>query len=430
MNYSQTLDYLFSRLPMYQRVGAAAYKADLKNTIKICQALGNPEKKLQCIHVAGTNGKGSTSHMIAAVLQKAGYKVGLYTSPHLLDFRERVRINGKMIPKEYIVEFVEKHKASFESIEPSFFEWTVGLAFDYFANSEVDVAVIEVGLGGRLDSTNVIDPVLSVITNIGMDHMNLLGDTLQRIAVEKAGIIKARKPVVVSQYQPQITQIFADKAKELKAPIEIADKIFKVIESKKENSHLSVSLLDRKTNTTTNYKLDLTGTYQVKNLVGVIAALKIISDNGFIINEDDIQKGLNNVTKLTGLMGRWQTISEKPLVICDTGHNEDGIKEVLQNLSAYAYKQLHFVIGMVNDKDVSSVLNLLPKEAIYYFTKASVPRALPETELKEKAETVGLKGEIFSNVKEALEAAKKKAKSNDLIFVGGSTFVVADILAI
>lgn len=429
MNYSQTLDYLFSRLPMYQRVGAAAYKADLRNTVKICEALGNPQKKLQCIHVAGTNGKGSTSHMIAAVLQKAGYKVGLYTSPHLLDFRERVKINGKMISKEYIVEFVEKHKKEFEYIEPSFFEWTVGLAFDYFSNMEVDVAVIEVGLGGRLDSTNVIDPVVSVITNIGMDHMNLLGDTLQKIAVEKAGIIKARKPVVVSQYQPQISQIFIEKAKELKAPIEIADKNFKVIESKKERDYLSITLLDKKTNVTTNYKLDLTGTYQVKNLIGVIEALKIIAGNGFIINEDDIQKGLSSVIKLTGLQGRWQTLSEKPFVICDTGHNEDGIKEILSNLKLYSYKQLHFVLGAVNDKDVSSILKLLPKDAIYYFTKASVPRALPENELKLKAEEMGLKGNSFSTVKEAITAAKEKAKANDLIFIGGSTFVVADVLA-
>ncbi len=430
MNYSQTLDYLFSRLPMYQRVGAAAYKADLKNTIKICQALGNPQNKLQCIHVAGTNGKGSTSHMIAAVLQKAGYKVGLYTSPHLLDFRERIKINGKMIAKEYIVDFVEQHKTKFEEIEPSFFEWTVGLAFDYFANKEVDVAVIEVGLGGRLDSTNVINPVVSVITNIGMDHTNLLGDTLQKIAAEKAGIIKARKPVVISQYQTELVSIFSDKAKELKAPIQFASKEFKVIESKKAGEYLEVSLLDKKTNITTKYQLDLPGTYQVKNLIGVIAALKLITENGFIINEDDIQKGLSNVIKLTGLLGRWQTISEKPLVICDTGHNEDGIKEVLHNVSLYSYKQLHFVLGVVNDKDISSILKLLPKDAIYYFTKASVPRALPESELKLKAEEFELKGNTFATVKDALNAAKEKSKANDLIFVGGSTFVVADVLAI
>lgn len=428
MNYSQTLDYLFSRLPMYQRIGAAAYKADLKNTIKICLALGNPQNKLQCIHVAGTNGKGSTSHMIAAVLQKAGYKVGLYTSPHLLDFRERIKINGKMIAKEYIVDFVEQYKNKFEEIEPSFFEWTVGLAFDYFANKEVDVAVIEVGLGGRLDSTNVINPVVSVITNIGMDHMNLLGDTLQKIAAEKAGIIKARKPVIISQYQPEVTGVFTDKAKELKAPIQFASKEFKVIESKKEEHYLSVTLLDKKTNATTNYKLDLTGAYQVKNLIGVIAALKVIEENGFIINEDDIQKGLSNVVKLTGIEGRWQTLSENPLVICDTGHNQDGIKEILQNLKLYSYKLLHVVLGAVNDKDVSSILKLLPKDAIYYFTKASVPRALPESELKLKAEEIGLKGDSYSTVKEALNAAKKNAKANDLIFVGGSTFVVADVL--
>lgn len=430
MNYSQTLDYLFSRLPMYQRIGAAAYKADLNNTIKICQTLGNPQNKLKCIHVAGTNGKGSTSHMIAAVLQKAGYKVGLYTSPHLLDFRERIKINGKLIPKEYIVDFVEQYKTKFEAIEPSFFEWTVGLAFDYFSNKEVDVAVIEVGLGGRLDSTNVINPVVSVITNIGLDHMNLLGDTLQKIAAEKAGIIKARKPVVVSQYQTELVGIFSDKAKELKAPIQFASKEFKVIESKKEGEYLQVSLLDKKTNITTKYQLDLTGTYQVKNLIGVIAALKVIAESGFIINEDDIQKALSNVVKLTGLLGRWQTLSEKPLVICDTGHNEDGIKEVLQNLSLYSYKQLHFVLGVVNDKDISSILKLLPKDAIYYFTKASIPRALPESELKLKAEELGLRGNTYPTVEEALRAAKEKSKTNDLIFVGGSTFIVADVLAI
>lgn len=430
MNYQQTLDYLFSRLPMYQRVGAAAYKADLNNTIKICQALGNPEKKLKCIHIAGTNGKGSTSHMIAAVLQKAGYKVGLYTSPHMLDFRERVKINGKLISKEYVVEFVEKYKEAFEKIEPSFFEWTVGLAFDYFANQEVDVAVIEVGLGGRLDSTNVIIPVVSVITNIGFDHMNLLGDTLPKIAVEKAGIIKTKKPVVISQYQTEVAAVFNEKAKELKAPIQFASKEYKVVESKKEDEFLSVTLLDKRTNLNTTYKLDLTGSYQIKNLIGVVAALKVITENGFVINEDDIQKGLSAVVKLTGISGRWQTLNEKPLVICDTGHNEDGIKEVLQNLASYKYKQLHFVIGVVNDKDISSILKLLPKEAVYYFTKASVPRALPENELRSKAEECGLKGTVFPSVKEALNTAKQKAKATDLIFVGGSTFVVADALAI
>jgi len=414
---------------MYQRVGAAAYKADLKNTIAICKALGNPQANLKCIHVAGTNGKGSTSHMIAAVLQKAGYKVGLYTSPHLVDFRERIKINGKLISKEYIVDFVENNKIKFENIEPSFFEWSVGLAFDYFVHEEVDVAVMEVGLGGRLDSTNVINPVVSVITNISFDHMNLLGDTLQKIAIEKAGIIKSRKPVVVSQYQPEVASVFSEKARELKSPIQFAGKDYKITDCKKENNNLLVTVLNKKNNETKTYQLDLTGTYQVKNLLGVIAALNVITESGFIINEDDITKGLSNVIKLTGLNGRWQTLSEDPLVICDAGHNEDGIKEVIENLKTYSYKQLHFVLGVVNDKDVTSILKLLPKDAIYYFAKASVPRALPENELKLKGEEFGLKGNAYPTVKEALEAAKTNSKTNHLIFVGGSTFVVADVLS-
>jgi dihydrofolate synthase/folylpolyglutamate synthase len=429
MNYNQTLDYLFSRLPMYQRIGAAAYKADLNNTIAICNVLGNPQKKLKCVHVAGTNGKGSTSHMIAAVLQEAGYRTGLYTSPHLVDFRERIKINGKLISKDYIVEFVEKYKEEFEKIEPSFFEWTVGLAFDYFSNSEIDVAVIEVGLGGRLDSTNVIDPVVSVITNIGYDHMNLLGDTLQKIAAEKAGIIKAKTPVVVSQYQPQISQVFTDRARELKAPIEYAGKNFKVLQFEK-NTLLKAIVQDKRTDQTETYELDLTGTYQLKNLPGVLSTLSVLSENGFMISEENIKDGLKKVTKLTGLQGRWQILNEKPLMICDTGHNEDGIKEVLENLKMYSYKQLHFVLGVVNDKDVSSILKLLPKEAVYYFTKASVPRALPETELKQLAEEHALKGTTFLTVKDAMDAAKKKAKVKDLIFIGGSTFVVADALSL
>lgn len=429
MNYDQTLEYLFSRLPMYQRVGAAAYKADLKNTIAICEALGNPQNKLKCIHVAGTNGKGSTSHMIAAVLQKAGYKTGLYTSPHLIDFRERVKINGKLIPKEYIVDFVENNKFAFEKIEPSFFEWTVGLAFDYFVKEEVDVAVIEVGLGGRLDSTNVITPLLSVVTNIGFDHMNLLGDTLEKIAIEKAGIIKDRKPVVVSQYQPGISSAFSNVAREKKCALQFASKDYKIISHVLENKLLKVSILNKKTDETKEYELDLTGTYQLKNILGVIASLKIITESGFIISEESIKEGLKNVSKLTGLLGRWQTLSEEPLMICDSGHNEDGIKEVIENLKNYKYKNLHFVLGMVNDKDISSILKLLPTNAKYYFTKASVPRALPELELKLQAEKCELKGDIFPNVRTAIEAAKNNFKKEDLIFVGGSTFVVADALS-
>lgn len=430
MNYNQTLDYLYSRLPMFQRVGAAAYKADLTNTIAICKELGNPQNKLQCIHVAGTNGKGSTSHMLAAVLQKAGYKVGLYTSPHMVDFRERIKINGKLIPKDYIVEFVEKHKTAFEKIEPSFFEWTVGLAFDYFANQEVDVAVIEVGLGGRLDSTNVIKPIVSVITNIGFDHMNLLGDTLVKIGTEKAGIIKERIPVVVSQYQPEVAPVFNEKAKQLKSSIVFADKIYKLNKSEKTKDGLSIEVLNKKNNAVLNYTLDLTGSYQLKNVLGVLAALEVVVESGFVVSEENIKDGLKQVIKLTGLLGRWQILNEKPLVICDTGHNEDGIKEVLKNIEATPHKNLHMVIGMVNDKDVSKVLSMLPKDATYYFTKANIPRALNEKDLAEQAKSAGLKGTTFENVKTAIEAAKKKVKSGDLIFVGGSTFVVADALAL
>ncbi len=429
MTYQQTLDYLFARLPMFQRVGAAAYKANLDNTHKIVELLGKPHQKLKCIHVAGTNGKGSSSHMLAAVLQQAGYKTGLYTSPHLVDFRERIKINGKMIPKNYITDFVEKYKEPFELIEPSFFEWTVGLAFDYFANEEVDVAIIEVGLGGRLDSTNVIKPNVSLITNISFDHVNLLGDTLEKIAAEKAGIIKTRIPVVVSQYQSESGPLFNAVAKELKSPIEFADKQFKIIDHKILNDLLNTTILNKKTNTTLNIDLDLTGLYQLKNVLGVLKTLEFIEEAGFMIRPDDITSALKQVVKTTGLNGRWQTISEKPLMIADTGHNEDGIKNVIANLKSSTYNQLHFVFGAVNDKDVSKILQLLPKDAIYYFTKANIPRALNENELLEQAQKINLKGKTYSTVKSAIAAAKKAYKKNDLILIGGSTFVVGDALA-
>ncbi len=429
MTYQQTLDYLFARLPMFQRVGAAAYKANLDNTNKIVELLGKPHQKLKCVHVAGTNGKGSSSHMIASVLQQAGYKTGLYTSPHLIDFRERIKINGKMISKNYIVDFVEKYKEEFEKIEPSFFEWTVGLAFDYFAKEEVDVAVIEVGLGGRLDSTNVITPKVSLITNISYDHMNLLGDTLEKIAAEKAGIIKARVPVVVSQYQSESGPLFNTVAKELKTAVQFADKNYKVIDHTLKDGYLNTTILNKVKNTSINLDLDLTGTYQLKNVLGVLNTLDVIEKSGFIIEENDIKKGLKQVVKNTGLEGRWQTISQKPLMIADTGHNEDGIKNVIANLKSIEYSHLHFVFGTVNDKDVSKILELLPKEATYYFTKANIPRALDENELFEKAQKLKLKGKTFSNVKSAIEAAKKAVKKNDLILIGGSTFVVGDALA-
>lgn len=430
MTYQQTLDYLFARLPMFQRIGAAAYKANLDNTHKIVELLGKPHLKLNCIHVAGTNGKGSSSHMLAAILQQCGYKTGLYTSPHLIDFRERIRINGKMIPQKKVTEFVLKYKEAFEVIEPSFFEWTVGLAFDYFAHEEVDVAVIETGLGGRLDSTNVILPKACLITNISFDHMNLLGDTLEKIGREKAGIIKARVPVVVSQYQSETGPMFNQVAKELKAPIEFADKNYKVLEQHVKDHLLHVKVLNKKKETTDTYELDLTGNYQTKNLLGVLNVLDFVQKAGFIIEPDHLKAALKQVTKLTGLMGRWQQLGEKPTIIADTGHNEDGITEVLENIKAQTYSALHIVFGVVNDKEAGKILAMLPKNASYYFVKASVPRALDENELLKQAVKFKLNGKAYPTVEKGLAAAKKAAKKSDLIFIGGSTFVVGDALGI
>ncbi len=428
MTYQQTLNYLFARLPMYQRIGAAAYKANLDNTYKIVEVLNHPHKKIKCIHVAGTNGKGSSSHMLAAILQKAGYKTGLYTSPHLIDFRERIKINGKLISKKYVVNFVEKHKTEFEKIEPSFFEWTVGLAFDYFANQKVDVAVIEVGLGGRLDSTNIINPLVSLITNISFDHVNLLGNTLQKIATEKAGIIKPKTPVVVGQTQGKIKNVFTNIAKKQNAPIQFADKNFKIISYKLKKQFLAPTILNTKTKKEITYNLDLLGTYQLKNVLGVLNTIEVLKSNNFSISQKTIHSALKNVCKLTGFNGRWQQISKSPLIIADTGHNEDGIKQVLKNLAQLKFKKLHFVFGAVNDKDVTKILKLLPKNAIYYFVKASVPRALNEDELLFAAKKIKLNGASYPSVKQGLTASKKAYKKNDLIFVGGSTFVVADAL--
>jgi dihydrofolate synthase / folylpolyglutamate synthase len=428
MSYKKTLEYLFARLPMYQRVGAAAYKANLDNTHQIVDLLGRPHQKLKCIHVAGTNGKGSSSHMLAAILQQCGYKTGLYTSPHLIDFRERIRINGKMISKNYVMEFVEKYKLAFEEIQPSFFEWTVGLALDYFAKEEVDVAVIEVGLGGRLDSTNIIHPKACLITNISFDHINLLGNSLEKIGREKAGIIKARVPVVISQYQSETASLFSSIARDLKSPIEFADKNFKLIDSKLTDRLMHVNVLNKKTEKVTTYDLDLTGNYQLKNLLGVLNVLEFVEKSGFIIEEENIKSALKNVCKLTGLAGRWQQLSEKPLLIVDTGHNEDGIKQVVDNLKSIKYNQLHFVFGAVNDKDLSKILVLLPKNAIYYFVKANVPRALDENDLLMQATKMNLQGKPFKTVDAGLNAAKKAYRKNDLIVVGGSTFVVGDAL--
>jgi dihydrofolate synthase/folylpolyglutamate synthase len=429
MSYQQTLDYLFARLPMYQRIGAAAYKADLTNTLKIAELLGKPQQKIKTLHVAGTNGKGSSSHMLAAIMQSCGYKTGLYTSPHLLDFRERIKINGKMIPKNYVIDFVEKYKEPFEQIEPSFFEWTVGLALDYFAHEEVDVAVMEVGLGGRLDSTNIITPEACLITNISLDHMNLLGDTIEKITAEKAGIIKPKVPVVISQYQSETAPIFSARARELKSPIEFADKNYRLLSVKHEKGHLAVTLFNKKTEQNESYLLDLTGNYQLKNLLGVLNLLEYIEKSGFLIEPSNVAKALQNVAKLTGLQGRWQTLSEKPLIIADTGHNEDGIKQVLDNLNSVPHDKLHFVFGTVNDKDYTKILGLLPKNAHYYFVKADIPRALDASELAAAAAKLKLHGTAYTTVEAGLKAAKKAAHKADLILIGGSTFVVADALA-
>lgn len=424
MDYSQTIDYLYTRLPMFQRIGIAAYKANLDNTIALMEHLGNPENKFKSIHVAGTNGKGSSSHMLAAIFQKAGYNVGLYTSPHLKDFRERIKINGNLIPEEEIINFVKNHKDAFEKIEPSFFEWTVALAFNYFANEKVDIAIVEVGLGGQLDSTNVITPEACLITNIGWDHMNLLGDTLEKIAGEKAGIIKNSIPVVVSEKQPDIAHVFINKAKELGAPLYFAsDEVdVKLLNRTNNYQELNVTYLNK----TFHLNLDLSGTYQQSNIKGVLSVINLMIEKGWKISDENISNALQQVKQLTGLMGRWQVLSESPLTICDTGHNKEGILQVLENIELTPHQHLHFVLGMVNDKDISSVLSLLPNNATYYFCKPSIPRGLEAEELKNQAINYKLNGNVYSSVFEAINAAKKVAQSNDLVFVGGSTFVVAE----
>ena len=405
MNYSETLDYLFNQLPMYQRIGHAAYKANLDNTYRLSEILNHPEKKFKSVHIAGTNGKGSTSHMLASILQEAGYKVGLYTSPHLKDFRERIKINGEMIPAIEVTRFVEKYKSAFEQIQLSFFEWTVGLAFHYFAKEKVDIALIETGLGGRLDSTNIVVPEVAIITNISIDHTQFLGDTLAKIAVEKAGIIKQNIPIIIGETQPEIKSVFIDKAKQMNAPIQFADEY-----------------ADK------NYESDLKGDYQQKNKKTVVVTIKLLQKLGWKINEPHLKLGLQNVIKNTGLMGRWQLLNKQPLTICDTGHNEAGIKLIINQLNKQPYEKLHIVLGMVNDKDITNMLCLLPKNALYYFCQAKIPRALDVHILAEKSAGVGLLGTTFKSVKLAYEAAQKNAAPNDIVFVGGSTFVVAEVV--
>jgi len=426
--YQATLDFLFSQLPMFQRVGAAAYKKDLSNTKALCKYLNHPEKVLKCIHIAGTNGKGSTAHMLAAVLQAAGYKTGLYTSPHLRDFRERIRINGEMISEQEVVSFTEQVKPLIERVQPSFFELTVGMAFDHFRRHAVDIAVIETGLGGRLDSTNVITPLLSVITNIGFDHMDMLGNTLPLIAVEKAGIIKPDVPVIVGEKQEEVNAVFEKMANEKRSLLKYADQIFEARPTSNTNSSQTFSIWKNKRLLYEAVRLDLAGNYQQKNLRTVLASIDQLVNMGWVIESEAILTGLAHCCALTGFAGRWTVLQEKPLTIADTAHNLPGIELMLAQLEQLSFDTLHFVISMVKDKDIDKIISILPKKAIYYFSKASIPRGLDASILAAQAANYNLKGAEFTSVTEAFEAAKAAAKESDLIFIGGSTFTVAEII--
>ncbi|MEI2739607.1 MAG: folylpolyglutamate synthase/dihydrofolate synthase family protein [Chitinophagaceae bacterium] len=427
MNYQQTIEYLFSRLPMFSRIGAAAYKEDLTNTIRLCKALGNPQHKFKSIHVAGTNGKGSTSHMLAAILQTAGYKTGLYTSPHLKDFRERIKVNGEMVTKDFVISFTEKIVPLIEEIEPSFFEITVAMAFEYFAGQKVDIAVIETGLGGRLDSTNIITPELSIITNIGWDHMNILGDSLEKIAVEKAGIIKEKVPVVIGDVLPETEPVFQKKSADKNSSISIATHKRQVIDWNWNQHELIIEVATEHQTDHKTYHLDLQGVYQTKNLLTVLESCSQLQQRGWKIDEKIIQKGLKQTKRLTGLHGRWEVIHTSPLVVMDVAHNVDGIRQLVQQAELTSHNQLHIVIGMVKDKDIDRVLSLLPKTAIYYFTKAQIPRAIPEDELIERAGKLKLKGDTFPDVNEALEFALQHTHPDDLVIICGSVFLVGEV---
>lgn len=429
--YQEVLDYLYSQLPMFQRTGPAAYKDNLDNTIRLDEMFDYPHRSFRSIHVAGTNGKGSVSHMLASVLQEAGYRTGLYTSPHLKDFRERIRVNGEMIGEEAVVQFTGSflNKNETEKLEPSFFELTVSMAFDYFRTMQVDVAVIEVGLGGRLDSTNIITPEVSVITNISFDHMALLGNTLQKIATEKAGIIKKKIPVVIGESSAETDFVFEQIARKTESPLAFASQYY-------ESSYGMMTIdgkqsLNIRSNDKVVYadlQLDLLGIYQRFNIPTVLKTIDILNEKGWNLPESVIRKGLRNTIRNTGLMGRWQIIGHNPLTVCDTGHNPAGIKLVIEQINQTAWEKLHIVIGMVNDKDQDEVLSILPSNAYYYFTKAAIPRATDPEKLAAKASMFGLKGNSYPSVHQALAEALANAGKNDLVFVGGSNFVVAEVL--
>jgi len=429
MNYKETLDFLFGQLPMYQRIGKAAYKADLATTLELDKYFDHPHRHYKTIHVGGTNGKGSVSHCIASVLQEAGYKVGLYTSPHLRDFRERIKINGQDITEQAVVDFVDKHQSIINSLQPSFFEMSVAMAFDYFNQEHVDVAVVEVGMGGRLDSTNIISPELSVITNIGKDHTAFLGNALDVIAIEKGGIIKTDVPVVIGQTQAETELVFRDIASERGATIQFADQKYVVSDATLSLKQKQVFQVYEKNNVVyPDLELDLLGGYQKKNIITALVAIEELAKLSFNISHKEIYRGLAKVVDNTGLIGRWQYLGYNPRIICDTGHNVDGVRMLVDQINNTPHQNLHMVLGMVNDKDHAAVLDLLPSHAQYYFTRASIPRSLNEESLKEMAEKSGLRGKTYPNVKVALKNAEKNAGPNDLIFIGGSTFVVADVL--
>lgn len=424
MNYQETIEYLFNQLPVYQHVGGSAYKEGLDNSLALDKYFNHPHQKYKTIHVGGTNGKGSTSHTLAAILGESGYKVGLYTSPHLVDFRERIRVNGEKISEQYVVDFVAENKDFFEPIFPSFFELTMTMAFKYFADQEVDVAIIEVGLGGRLDSTNIISPDLSVITNISLDHTQFLGNSLDKIASEKAGIIKYKTPVVIGEASGEVKAVFEAKAQTEQAPIIFADQQSLILSHKTENGHLYIE-----TEKYPELKNQLGGIAQLKNTATILSAVSILKQLGYKIDKQAVYSGFANVCTLTGLMGRWQTIQqENPKIICDTGHNIGGIKYITEQLKSETYNQLHIVIGMANDKDISAVLNILPKDATYYFTRAKISRAMDEKELAKQAQSVGLRGKDYPNIDVAIEKAILSAANDDLIFIGGSNFVIAEAL--
>jgi dihydrofolate synthase/folylpolyglutamate synthase len=427
VTYAETLDFLYTKLPMFSRVGSSAFKKDLTNTIILLEHLENPHQKFKSIHVGGTNGKGSVSHMMASVLQTAGYKTGLYTSPHIHDFRERIKINGVLADEFFVIEFVEKISGLIDQVKPSFFEITVAMAFDYFAQKKVDIAVIEVGLGGRLDSTNVIDPVLSVITNIGFDHMNMLGDSLSEIAFEKSGIIKENTPVVVGERNAESDEVFLQAAALHDSDILFAEDIYATTNYQWKQNHLIVEVQNQLIQNDHQFKLDLSGIYQIKNVCTVLSAFDVLYDKGYIIKDDIIKEGLANVVTNTGLTGRWQVIHKEPLIVLEVAHNEDGIQQMLKHLNELTFQNLHIIFGIVKDKEIRAILQLFPPQAKYYFTQADIPRALPASELKSIADKLNLNGDVFTNVNEAMQNALSVAGKEDVIIVCGSIFLIAEV---